>query len=118
MMAYGSDFSQEFVLPVDQLVAGGPDAVLHLDLFGLTDWQIDGDDHHLQVWFNDILLVEEQFDGLVNHPIDITLPPGLLLEGDNVLKLVIPEPIDPQVLWDIILFNSYGVTYPRSFVCG
>ena len=39
----------------------------------------------------------------------------MLVEGDNIVTLTIPQPSDPEVLWDIQYLNRFSVTI-RAFV--
>ena len=116
MMAYGGPFARSFPLTVDHIAPGGPPPTLHLAVWGQTDWPAAGDDHRLQVSLNGTPLADLTFDGLVNVPLDLPLPAGLLQEGSNTLTLTVPRPVDPAIRWDIIMLDSYGVTYPRAFV--
>ncbi|MCO5193104.1 MAG: C25 family cysteine peptidase [Anaerolineae bacterium] len=116
MMAYGNSFEQDFDLPVDRFVADGPIPMLHINAYGLTDWPAPIDDHQLQVRLNDDLLADITFDGLVSQQLDLPMPTDLLQEGDNIVTLTVPQPVDPAILWDISVLNSYGITYPRAFV--
>lgn len=116
MFAYGGDFVHNTDLVVDHLVSEDGDATLHLDVWGLTDWNIVGDDHHLLVALNGIQLADVTFDGLTTYALDVVLPVGVLQEGINALTLTVPKPTDPEILWDMIVLDSFGVTYPRAFV--
>ena len=114
MMAYGAPFSQDFTLVADDFVADAPDAAqLSLSVWGLTEWDANPD-HRLQVSLNGVLLADEFFDGFIDHPFTVTLPPGSLQAGSNTLTLTVP--VQPGVDWDMIYLNSYSLTYPRAFV--
>ena len=101
----------DFPLQVDHLGEGA--ATLHVGLWGVTNWP-DNPDHHVQVLLNGSLLRDEYFDGLINVPLSIELPQGLLHDGENTLSLVLPG--DTGVRFDMVNLDTYGVDYPRAFV--
>ncbi|MCO5192140.1 MAG: C25 family cysteine peptidase [Anaerolineae bacterium] len=115
MMAYGSAFSQDFPIVIDEYVADSGDATLTVGVWGLTDWPVAAD-HRLQVAVNGVTVADESYDGLTDHPLTIVLPDGVLVEGENTLTLTIPQPSDPEVLWDIQYLDRFSITYPRAFV--
>ena len=112
MTAYGSPFSQDFTFEIDHYQPGAATPTLTVEVWGLTEWEAYPD-HRLQVSLNGVSLADESFDGFVNHPISLALPPNVLQNGTNTLRLTIP----PQagVDWDMIYLNAYSVTYPRAF---
>ncbi|MCO5189869.1 MAG: hypothetical protein M9918_16945 [Anaerolineae bacterium] len=100
---------------IDEYVADSGDATLTVGVWGLTDWPVAAD-HRLQVAVNGVTVADESYDGLTDHPLTIVLPDGVLVEGENTLTLTIPQPSDPEVLWDIQYLDRFSITYPRAFV--
>jgi hypothetical protein len=115
LMAYGNSFTHEVMVTVDQLVDGAAPATLLIDAWGLTDWPV-ADDHRLQVALNGTPLADVTYDGLTAQRVAVDLPPGLLMEGANVVSLTVPQPTDPVVRWDIQYLDAVSITYPRAFV--
>jgi hypothetical protein len=101
----------DFPIHVDHLGEGA--AILSVGLWGVTNWPDSSPDHHAQVWLNGSLLWDEYFDGLVDLPLKIELPDGLLHEGENTMSLVMPG--DTGVRFEMVNLDTYGVDYPRAF---
>lgn len=115
MLAYGSDYVHTADLIIDHYVPDDGLATLRLDVWGLTSWNTVEDDHRLLVALNGVQIADVTFDGLASYPLDIELSAGVLQEGVNALTLTVPQPTDPEILWDMIVLDSFGVTYPRAF---
>lgn len=113
LLAYGAPFSQDYILPVNHLAPDAAPATLTVDLWGLSEWE-ESPDHHIQLFLNGVLLADEQFEGVTSYPINVTLPPGLLQEGDNVVTLTVPG--DLGTMFDMIILDDITLTYPRAFV--
>lgn len=113
LLSYGAPFSQDYILPVNHLVPDAAPATLTVDLWGLSEWD-ESPDHHIQVFLNGVLLADEQFEGVISYPISVTLPPGLLQEGDNVVTLTVPG--DLGTMFDMIILDDITLIYPRAFV--
>lgn len=88
------------------------DAILHLRLFGVTDWAGVADDHHLRVLFNGTELLDLWFDGNANVSQSLTLPAGLLTETGNIL--VLEAPGDTVYDYDIQALDGFRVDYARG----
>lgn len=91
-------------------VAGGTaTAELEAQMYGLLDFDIDGNDHHYMVFMNDILVGDQQFDG---NSIDIFSATNVVVnEGSNSFKYDY-RPI-AGVPFDIVALNRFTVRYPR-----
>jgi hypothetical protein len=103
--------SVDFPLFFDHLGEGT--ATMHIGLWGVTNWPNDPD-HHVRVLVNGNEVTDEYFDDLVDVPLSIELPEGVLHEGENVMTLVVPG--DTGVEFDMVNLDTYGVDYPRAFV--
>lgn len=89
--------------------AAGP-AVLDLGLWGVTDWP-ESPDHHTVVSVNGTPVAAEIFDGGEIPDLLVELPDGVLVEGDNDVRIDLP--LDLGVPYDLVALDSYAVTYPR-----
>jgi len=115
MLVYGAPNQWRFPFTVDGLVEGSGPARLAVHLFGGTDWP-QTPDHHAVVILNGATLGDYTFDGLVDFPISIDLPAGLLREGAN--ELIVRLPADLGVSADLVHLESWAVSYPRLFAAG
>jgi subtilisin-like proprotein convertase family protein len=111
VLAQGRSAERVFPLEVDELAS--PTARLRVDLWGVTDWPGNAPDHHVVIELNGQRLFEQRFDGLVARTFERDLPPGLLAEGTNELKVVLPG--DTGYAFDLVHVDRYQVTYPRRF---
>ncbi len=102
----------DFELQIDEYVAGAAPASLWVRLYGLSDLEAFPD-HHLWVGLNGEWLLEDFSDGREERLLRVDLPAGLLREGANTLSFKLPA--DLGLPFDVMLVESYGVTYPRRF---
>lgn len=112
LLAYGSSFSQDFSITIDDYLPDATPATLHLELWGASELP-EAPDHRLQVSLNGTLLADQQFDGVANFPMNLTIPPGVLQEGQNIITLALPG---NTAMFDMLVLDSYGISYPRQFV--
>ena len=113
LLAFTSPITQSFTIPVDHLIGNGP-ATLHVNMWGVTDWEAITPDHHVVIALNGVTVAHHTFNGLVNVPMDIPLPSGIVKEGDNTLTITLPG--DTGADFDLVHIESYGITYPRAFI--
>ncbi len=71
-------------------------------------------DHRLHVFFNDVRVAEESWDGQGARRITATIPANAVRAGANALRLAAPGDTRAQV--DIVLLRSIQVTYARRFL--
>ncbi len=109
MLANGAPLTTTLDLPIEAAVLGDGPASLKVEMWGVTNWPVSPD-HHVQISLNGVLLADEIFDGLVDYPVEVELPPGLL-QAHN--ELVIHQPQDVGGDWDLVALEAYGVTYAR-----
>jgi hypothetical protein len=112
LLAFTAPLSQSFSIPVDHLVGNGP-ATLHVNLWGVTDWQAITPDHHVVIALNGVEVAKRTFDGLVNVPLELPVPSGVVKPGANTLTITLPG--DTGADFDLVHLESYGITYPRAF---
>ena len=113
MLAYRSPRQWNFDFQVEGLLDTAP-AQLHAQYWGMTEWADVSPDHHVTFSLNGTPVGKDIFNGKLLRTIDIDLPAGLLREGDN--RLTVRLPGDTGAPWDIIGFDGFRVSYPRSLV--
>jgi hypothetical protein len=113
LLAYTTPIHRNFAIEIDNLAGEAVSATLFVNLWGITNWPA-APDHHVVVRFNGAVVADEWFDGLVEHPVTAVLPPGLLQEGSNTLRLTLPG--DTGNPWDVVNLDRYSVAYPRAFM--
>ncbi|HEY1905508.1 MAG TPA: C25 family cysteine peptidase, partial [Myxococcaceae bacterium] len=89
-------------LAVDALDVSAPGARLEVGLIGVTDAP-----HSVGLTVNGLAVGSVEFNGAVPATASITLPPGLLVPGDNVVGLVAPAS------GDVSLEQYVRLVYPR-----
>lgn len=112
ILAFTEPKYADFEITIDQLVEDANTVTLRVEMWGTTDWQ-ETPDHHVEMAFNGVPVADEFFDGLLDYPLEIELPAGVLEEGTNTLELTLPG--DTGVDYDLVTFDSFSVTYPRRF---
>lgn len=111
LLAYRTPVKGAF--PVDlRDVAPGADAELTVRLWGSTDWPASPD-HHVVLRWNGVDVGEKVFDGIVDATMTVPVPASLLSEGTNTLEIEVPG--DTGVDWDLVVVDSYSLTYTRAF---
>ncbi len=91
--------------------AGSGRATIRMEWFGSTG-SVDVDpDHHLIIHLNGTQIADEAWDGIGAHSIAIELDTEIFEPGQN--SLVFEAPGDTGVPADIILLDSFSITYPQ-----
>jgi hypothetical protein len=108
-----SPVTTSLTLDVVDYVDGAAPASLSVTVWGFGDWPPYTPDHHLIVQVNEVLVAEEEFDGIITVQLSAELPAGTLQEGQNTLKLILPG--DTGAPWDVVAVDRYTITYPRAF---
>ncbi len=109
LIAFGGSAALErtFDLPG---YAGG-DAILHLSLYGVTDWPGAADDHHQRVELSGAEMLDVWFDGHGDASQTIPLPAGLLTDTGNLLRLEAPG--DTGYDFDVQALDGFRIDYAR-----
>ncbi len=102
------DWSYTFNLP--SVFSG--EAKLSVSMFGNLSTFINPD-HHVKIYLNNILLDDIWWDGFAWQVPEIDLPDGLLVTGDNTLKVECPN--DTGVTIDLVYINWIKLDFPNSF---
>lgn len=93
-------------------VADGP-ATLRLETWSSTEGASETD-HHMRVSVNGHEAGEATWDGSVRRTLDFALPAGVLVDGDNLVRVSLPG--DTGVLADTVYVDWLEVAFPRHFV--
>jgi len=109
----GQPAGAAFDIEIDRLVTDVAAATLRVEIMGGTDWPA-APDHRVLVELNGVQVAEEVFDGLVAVPIEVSLPPGLLVEGTNSLRVVAPG--DTGVAGEVVWIDRFSIEYPREII--
>lgn len=115
MLAVSGPRQYDFPFELEGLVEDAGPIQLELALWGVTDFP-NAPDHHLVVEVNGMVLADEWFDGLVDHPIAVEVPGGLVQATGNTLRL--RQPHDTGAQADLVHFDGFEVGYPRHFQAG
>ena len=113
LLAFTSPLTHSLTIPVDHLVGNGP-ATLYVNLWGVTDWETVAPDHHVVIALNGVEVANRTFDGLIDVPLNLPVPLGVVNTGANTLTITFPG--DTGVDFDLVHLESYGLMYPRAFV--
>ena len=73
LLAFESEFTGNFEIELDAYARNVAPVTLGVDLWGVTNWPDEADDHHVQIMFNETEVADEWFDGLVNYPVQMVL---------------------------------------------
>jgi hypothetical protein len=111
MLVYTTPKTWKFPFQVNGLANASAPAALDLVVWGVTDWP-QSPDHHLIVSVNGTTVADQTFNGLVEKNIVVTLPAGVLHEGENLLELNLPG--DTGVKYDLVNLDRFSLTYQRS----
>lgn len=112
LLAVSEPVEASYPLELDGLSAGVGPVELTIELWGVTDFPADPD-HHVVVEVNGVLLADEWFDGLRQHPIELRIPQRLLDPTANSIRLRLPH--DTGAPYDLVNYDYYRVSYPRHF---
>lgn len=69
-------------------------------------------DHHLRLFVNNTQIADQSWDGQGARAIQATIPPNVLRDGDNSIRIVAPG--DTRAQADIVLLDSITLTYTRK----
>ena len=109
IQAFGSTRSVSFPLDVDGL-ASSAGASVHVEIWGLSAFGT-AEDHHVRILLNGTTVADRTFGGREGLSIDAPVPAGVLVEGANTVTVELVR--DTGVPFDVLVVESYGVTYPR-----
>ncbi len=70
-------------------------------------------DHHMMVSLNGVRLADETFDGVAEHTMVLSVPAGVLREGENTLQLRLPG--DTGQKNEMVVLDRFSISYLRVF---
>ncbi len=110
---YGQNFSifptPTYSFDLNGVAGGSATAELSVEMYGLLDFDIEGNDHHYAVKVNDVLIGDQQFDG---NSIDTYSASNVAVqEGQNTFQYEYRS--IAGVPFDIVTLNRFSVRYPR-----
>ncbi len=110
ILAFTSPVTVEVVLTTDGLVLPSAETRLGVVLWGSTDFPT-APDHHVTIALNGVPLWEGTSDGLSVVEASMSVPAGVLQEGENLLAITVPG--DTGVPFDLVHFESANLRYQR-----
>jgi len=116
---YDQWFWQSLIAPVTTTItttlasAVAMPAQLRLNLWGNSE-DAANPDHHMQVFFNEVRVADEKWDGIGERAINATIPGSAVRAGENRIRLVMPG--DTKAAVDVTLLHSAAITYTRQLV--
>jgi hypothetical protein len=84
---------------------------LALEVLGLSSEE-ERPEVRMEVWVNDVLLSEASWASDELHTLKVEIPPGVLREGENTLRLANGSPSR----YTVVCLDRYQVRYPRRTV--
>ena len=104
----------EYGFELVDVLGGSAQAEVEVEMYGLLDFDIEGNDHHYEIEVNGLLLGDQQFDGV--SATRLTLEGVVINSGSNTLKYNYRS--IANVPFDRIALNRFTVRYPRSTDAG
>lgn len=113
---FGQNFSifdtPTYNFETSNVVGGAGLATVEAEIYGLLDFDIEGNDHHYEVLVNGAIVGDQQFDG---NAIDTFSASNVAVsEGANTFKYNF-RPI-AEVPFDIVSLNRFKVSYERHSI--
>ncbi len=112
LLATSGSVEASFPFDLEGWVAGARPVSLRVEMWGVTNFPT-APDHHVVIDVNTVELADEWFDGLVDQPVEVTVPDSALSAAGNSLRLVLPH--DTGAEYDLVHYDALEVTYPRHF---
>ena len=113
LLAYNEIAEHNISLPMDNYVASAGVPELTVKLWGDSDLEGEGNDHHAEVYINNAKVMDEHFDGVVMH--DVTKAVSVD-SAANEAQIKIRLPGDTGFLLDRVNIDEVSLRYPRRFV--
>ena len=101
----------EFPLVLSDPVLG--DGSIRLGLWSNTE-AAQNPDHHLLIAINGQNILDASWEGKGEHQLEAVIPSGILLPGENKVRVEVPADIQTTV--DICWINWFEISYPRLAV--
>jgi len=101
---------KRYPFEVSYLASTTESSRLSVWLQGVSDFPASPD-HHVRVSVNGSFLADVSWDGKQAKRIDVALPPGVILEGENHLEL--GNVGDTEAAYSMVMLDRFAVSYPR-----
>lgn len=112
LLAWGKPASGSRSIHLDDLVPGGGNALVSVDLWGVTDFPA-APDHHVVVSLNGTRVGEKYLDGSEAAVVSGSVPDGVVVEGNNVVDIRLPFDLPADVQFDLVNVDALAIEYPR-----
>lgn len=112
LFSFGAPAEKNYSLVLPEYIDPTLEGRLEARLSGAINLGGDQPDHHLLVYINDQLLADELNDGFKTWTIDIEIPAGVLLEGENVVRFELPG--DTGLIADIVNIDFVTLSGQKS----
>jgi hypothetical protein len=99
-----------FSTTLSNLAVGSPDASVR----GLLKGHADYPQHHVKIYLNDHLVIENTFPTGSEYFFDVSVPHSWLLEGANAIKVELLR--DNNVSRDVIFINWFEIDYYDTYI--
>jgi hypothetical protein len=104
--------SKSFVLEAPGAASVNAQAVLTVNLWGITDTEVNPD-HHVVVSLNGTLLGDTFWNGTDSHSASFEFSQELLLDGDNAVDIT--GLLDSGAPYSLFYIDSFDLTYARHY---
>ncbi len=111
---YRNNPETSFDVQVDAMAPEATSFRFLADMDGINKTLGIDPDHHYQIFFNDNLVKDCQWDGTTLYHVDETLPIALLQDGKNTIT--IKQINDTGGEYDMIAIDGFSVVYQRKFI--
>ncbi len=89
---------------------------LRAELWGWTSHDGFNPDHHALIYVNDYLVEDAWWDGQTGHQVDVGFPEMVLLNGQNVIKVVCPGDTGAAAYQEVVLTDWFEIDYRNTHV--
>ncbi len=113
LLSYKASAEESVSLAMDHYVAGSSSPSLSIKLWGDSDLEGAGNDHHVEVYLNNAKVADASFDGVVAHELKQSIN---INSGSDTANIKIKVPGDTGYLFDIVNVDEVNLSYPRRFI--
>ncbi len=111
-ISFGPARGIERIINLPELRAGTEPETLSVEVWGVTSDGNVNPDHHVEISLNGTSVADEYFDGANVHQLEIDLPPGVAVAGENVLT--VNAVADTGARFDYQALNRFSISYTGS----
>ncbi|MGH1428384.1 MAG: C25 family cysteine peptidase [Arenicella sp.] len=111
VFSFGEPSEKKYTLVLND-VAVGSGGRLRGSLIGGLNLPGPELDHHVQIYVNDVLIADKRSDGFQRFDIDEAIPAGVLIRGNNIVRVVVPG--DTGLAFDLVSIDAIEVYYGQE----